>query len=137
MQTYTDEVKAQVIAAWMTGASENMLVRDFAVPKSTLRGWVKGLTRTAVALKPKADPDWETITDIAADWTRAQGMASIAILRKAQDDSWLDRQNAHDLGVLYGIIADKQLRLFAAFKPKPADGSADAGGDREGQTQPS
>lgn len=137
---YTAEQKTLLIAAWQSGASENELTRDFNIPKTTLRGWVKKLTRTAVAPKPKAnEPDWETIDDIAEDWTRAQGMATLAILRKAQDDSWLDRQSAHDLGVFYGIIADKQLRLLAAFKPRDNTAGnldANASANRAGEAQP-
>lgn len=117
MQNYTDEVKAQVIARWESGDSLNVLTGAFGIAKSTIQGWVKGRPRTSLVPKPK-QPDEDTIDDIAWSWLKAQGDASLAILRKAADDSWLSRQNAHDLGVLYGIIADKQLRLLAAWNPR-------------------
>lgn len=116
-EAWPSEVKANVIAEWMAGASLDGLAVSHRAPKSTVQRWVKGLVRTVSIPKPNALPDKETIDDLAWDWTKAQSGASLAILRKAQDDSWLSRQNAHDLGVFYGIIADKQLRLLAAFRP--------------------
>lgn len=116
--SYPPELKAQAISEWMAGASLNDLSQRLDVPKSTLQGWVAGRTRTEVV--PKPNPEAESLDELAWGWAHGNFLASAAILRKAQDDSWLDRQSAHDLGVFYGIIADKQLRLLAAFKP-PAD----------------
>ncbi len=116
-QKHPDELKAQVIGEWAAGASYGDLSARHNVPKSSIQRWVDGRTRILPIPKPNG-PDEETIDDIAWDWTIAQKAATIAILRKATDDSWLSGQNAHDLGVFYGIIADKQLRLLAAFRPR-------------------
>ena len=93
MRKYSVELKQQVIGAWQAGNSENELVKTFGVPKSTLRGWVKGRSRTAIAPK-KDEPDEDTIDDIAWAHVKAGRTASEAILAKAADARWLDRQNA-------------------------------------------
>ena len=116
MKTYTPELKAQVIANWMAGASLPQLAKMFAMPMSTAQGWVKGRTRVMLVTK-KEEPFQDTIDDIAWRHVDAGALAAEAILRKTQDVGWLDKQDAPGLAILYGVIADKQLRLLAAYRP--------------------
>lgn len=124
MQTYTDEVKAQVIAARRAGTSENALVTQFGVPKSTLRGWVK---------EAQSHPKTNSLATLDID---AIGLKLIdgsvsavgAIAGVTLDPTWLRQQNAHDLAILYGVIADKLIRVLGAVKPR-ADSVANPGAD--------
>jgi hypothetical protein len=86
-----------------------------------VQGWVKGRTRTVLVQKTN-DPDQDTIDDIAWRHVRKGALASEAILTKATDAGWLEKQNAADLAILYGVIADKQLRLLAAYQRDDGDG---------------
>ena len=108
--TYTAEVKAQVIADWKTGASLGQLVKAHGVPKTTVRAWVEGMDRTGTVLK-KNTP---TLDEMAWELVGESFAALRAILRKAQDDSWLDKQNANDIAIFFGVTSDKLLRLLAA-----------------------
>lgn len=136
MNTYTPEVKASVVTAWMAGASLNQLVTQFSVPKTTVQRWTKGLER--VALERTTEPKTRTLADLASELAAESFNAAIAILRLAQDREWLDKQNANDLAILFGVNADKLYRLLPAFVGPNSDANADANSaaNRAGETQP-
>ena len=46
-RTYTPELKAQVIAEWLAGETQNALARNHKLPKSTVTTWTKNFPRTA------------------------------------------------------------------------------------------
>ena len=52
-RTYTQEQKAQVVAEWLAGATQNDLATRHHLPKSTVSTWTKRFPRTA--LVPKRD----------------------------------------------------------------------------------
>lgn len=116
MQTYTDEAKAQVLLEWKAGGTYKGLSRKFNIPEATLRGWLKGQTRAAIAPKEK-----RSINDLAAELAAESFQAQIAILRLAQDRAWLERQDASSLAILFGVNADKLYRLLPAFVPPTPD----------------
>lgn len=115
MATYPPEIKAQVIAARLAGTSENALVKQFNVPKTTLRFWVK-----QAELHPKTKALAELDID-AIGMKLIDGSVSAvgAIAGVTLDPTWLRQQNAHDLAILYGVIADKLIRVLGAVKPRP------------------
>ena len=122
MNTYSPELKAQVIAEWMAGASLKQLALSYAVPKSTVQEWVKGHGRVAVVPKNKEDDDrdldsraWGLVDGSFSALSRIHGVT--------QDDAWLKRQNAADLAIFAGVISDKLIRLLGAVQ-RP-DSSAD------------
>jgi len=123
MKTYSPEVKAEVIGSWIAGSSLNHLASAHGITKSTIQGWVKGRTRTALVPKNEKTPE-DYLDDIAWRHIDAGQLATEAILRKATDAGWLDKQNADALAIFYGVIADKQLRLLAAFQRADEHGEA-------------
>ena len=108
--TYTAEVKAQVRAEWMTGASLGQLVKAYGVPKATVQAWVAHIDRNGTVLKQNTP----SLDELAWGLVGESFAALRAILRKAQDDSWLDKQNANDIAIFFGVTSDKLIRLLAA-----------------------
>lgn len=119
MQQHSEEVKATVIAEWKAGSSLNALVKAHGVPKTTVRGWVAPYERVAIA--PSAAPKKELATydldEMALRLVRGSVDAVDRIYGVTGDGEWLRKQNAADLAVLAGVIADKLYRLLGAIQP--------------------
>lgn len=122
---YSSELRAQVIGEWMAGASLGQLSRAHQVPKSTIRGWIEGRSRSTLARPTAPKNQWDgrdqanerSIDEIFWMELIAGIRASSAILSQVTDREWLLRQDAASLAVLYGVISDKRFRLLAAFEP--------------------
>ncbi len=112
---YDDGTKARVILEWKAGASLKALHRDHGIPEATVRSWVKGMERVDILAPPPA-PKTRTLETLAYDLAAESFAAAIAILRLAQDSAWLQRQNASDVAILFGVNADKLYRLLPAFQ---------------------
>lgn len=127
MTEYAPETKAQVIAEWKAGSSLNALVKAHGVPKTTLRHWLEGHARVAVAHVPAPKKEQATydLDAMALRLVRGSVDAVDRIYGVTNDDEWLRKQNAADLAVLAGVIADKLYRLLGAIQPAPAGGSGD------------
>ena len=113
MRTYDDATKAKVILEWQAGSGTKALARDHNIPHTTVRSWVKDLTRAEPALPPA--PKTKTVRELAGELAAESFNAAIAILRLAQDREWLRSQNAESLAILFGVNADKLYRLLPAF----------------------
>src|SRR3990167_2284124 len=50
--TYTAEIKAQVVAEWMTGMTPGALSRKYDIPRPTIIGCTKTYTRQVVIQEP-------------------------------------------------------------------------------------
>lgn len=121
MQVHPEQLRTQVIAEWMAGASLGGLAKAHKLPKSTVQEWVKGQSRIAVVPKENGVEPSRVMDSMAWELVCDGFAASAAILRKAQDSSWLDKQNANDLAIFFGVLSDKQLRLLAAFRRPDED----------------
>lgn len=115
---HDDKTKARVILEWKTGGSARGIARLLGIHEATVRRWVKGvprvdLTQQVTHKKEKA----ETIQDLAHELASESFKAQIEILKLAQDRTWLEKQDAAQLAILFGVNADKLYRLLPAFTP--------------------
>jgi transposase-like protein len=108
--SYSDEVKAQVMAALLAGQSVNAVAREYNIPKGTVSSW--------------KDRD---VPNVAKDATQKESLDNLLFgyvqeslkTLKAQviifsDESWIKRQSASELAILHGVITDKAIRLLEA-----------------------
>lgn len=51
-RTYAPELKAQVIAEWLAGASSNALAKKHGIPRPTVAGWLHGESRQVTIPQP-------------------------------------------------------------------------------------
>ena len=115
MKVYSPELKAQVIAEWMAGASQKQLVTAFGVPQSTVRTWIRDRIRVAPKKQDELAP--YDLDAMAVGLVDGSVRAVTAIFGVTADDTWLKRQNAADLAILAGVISDKLYRLLGAIRP--------------------
>ncbi len=110
--TYTPELKAQVIAGWLAGGSYNGLAKQYDVNKETVRTWVRGMHR---GVPPKNEEELDELSD---SLVLAAFRACIAVYGQFQDKAWLSRQDADKLAVALGVSFDKLARLVGGYRER-------------------
>ncbi len=114
--TYSDETKAQVMAALLTGQSVSSVAREYNLPKGTVSAWRKrDLEQVAADATQKGTPIDELLSEYLHE--------SLITLREQakffRNEKWLERQDASSTAVLHGVITDKAIRLLEAFGGEP------------------
>ncbi len=118
---YEPTVKAQVLAALLTGQGAEKVAQQYQVPVGTVRGWkAKAKADNGVITQKK-----EKIGELILEYLTV----SLSTLKKQAeffaDETWLRKQDASSVAVLHGVLADKAVRLLEALAP-----GADAGSSR-------
>ena len=109
--TYDSSIKAQVIADYQSGSSANALAVRYDIPRTTIRQWTNRAGPPRLAGEIKAQLDAEVIKLVFSSIRTLR-----AILRHSRKSEWLEKQDAHSLGVYYGITADKLTAVLAAVE---------------------
>jgi transposase-like protein len=118
MNTYTDELKANVISDILIGTMTLKEVSEkHSVPYGTVRSWSSRVSNSGLVATEKK-PE---IGDLLLQVLQLNLNAQMAQMDKFSDPDWLDRQNAHDLAILHGVLNDKAVRLIEAFKNGNSD----------------
>jgi transposase-like protein len=109
---YSEETKAAVMAALLAGQSISSVAKEYRIPKSTVANWSAGARREFGTVP---NPKKEEIGDRLIEYLNA----ALVTLRKQVeafgDESWIKRQNASEVAVLHGVLADKTIRLLEAL----------------------
>jgi transposase-like protein len=114
--TYSEEVKAQAMAALMTGQSINSVAREYNLPKGTVSDW-KAQATTGVGLQPTQNTreDASDVGGLLLTYLRTNLRALTAQAETFADPLWLRGQDASQLAVLHGVMTDKAVRLLEAM----------------------
>jgi len=124
-RSYSDETKAAVMAALLTGQSVSAVAREYKIPKGTVSNWKRQAAESVEGVRPDRTQK-EEIGALILDFLAA----SLRSLRAQADvfarPEWLRTQSASDLAVLHGVQTDKAIRLLEALD------SGGAGPDGDG-----
>ncbi len=120
MAEYSDQIKAQALAALLAGQSFAEVARAFQVPIGTLKSWKQ---RNGDILDAATDaPDASTastkkerIGALLLDYAIATLETLIVQQRVFRDETWLRQQSAAEAATLHGVSTDKVLRLLEAL----------------------
>lgn len=114
---YDDATKSAVMAALLAGQSVSSAASEYKVPKGTVSGWKRVAQkldeggRTWATQKSAS----ESIDALLLSYVKE----NLVTLREQaiffRDPEWLKRQEASQVAVLHGVIADKSIRLLEAF----------------------
>lgn len=108
--SYSDETKAQVMAALLTGQSINAVAKEYKIPKQTISNW-KNRDKPGV---PKDDTQKESLDNLLFNYVQESLKTLTAQVIIFSDESWIKRQSASELAILHGVITDKAIRLLEA-----------------------
>jgi transposase len=112
---HSAETRAAVIAAFLAGESLQDVSATFHISKSTASAWREAarLNGTEVVRTQKGPELGELVAAI---------VETNLVTLKAQadhfrDKTWLTRQSAAELAVLYGVTFDKTFRIISSLEP--------------------
>ena len=109
---YTEETKAQVMAALLTGQSVSEVAKTYDIPRGTVANWSADRDKTLDQTQPNTKKE---IGELLVEYLKASILALKAQAEVFGDKQWLTKQPASELGVLHGIAADKAVRLLEAL----------------------
>jgi len=114
---YSDEIKAQVMAALLAGQSVSSAAQQYKIPKGTVSSWRKVALRKATdsRVDEAATQKSTTLDDLLQGYVEE----NLVTLREQsvffRDKQWLHKQPASELAVLHGVLADKTVRILEAY----------------------
>jgi transposase-like protein len=115
---YSDETKAAVMAALLTGQSISSVAKEYAIPKGTVSDWAKvarTLATVGAETTQKNEGDGPNIGALVLNYL-AKNLESLAKqVEVFGDREWLQKQAASELAVLHGVQTDKAIRLIEAL----------------------
>lgn len=134
MAKYSDETRAAVLAAIASGDSIRHASEEFGVPTSTISEWKKKhkarrkSVRKNRPKKNKAEPagspagtEPATLDELLVELVREKLITLREQLQVFRDPEYLKKQPAGEAAILYGVIADKAIRILEAYDGGPPD----------------
>ena len=109
---HSPEVVAAVMGACLAGQGVNEVAKQFDIDKTQVSRWKSKLPKKF--LDKIAENSADKFGKLLADALEASLLAMKAVTEQAQDKKWLSEQGASDLGVFYGIMCDKTVRMLEA-----------------------
>jgi len=116
-QKYSDEQKAAVMAALLTGQSINAVAREYNIPKGTVSRWNQQKGVVTSGGPQETDTKRDEIGDLLMGYLGEALRTLRKQVRAVGDEEWIKKQPASELAVLHGVITDKTIRLLEALAP--------------------
>lgn len=117
---YSEEVKAAVMTALLTGQSVTQIAREYKIPASTIRSW-KSRQNNGESVATVATQKKQVIGDLLIKYLETS-LETLQIQAKHFGDvTWLKKQSANELAVLHGVATDKSIRLLEALAGQTED----------------
>jgi transposase-like protein len=113
---HSAELRAQVIAAILAGASISAAAKQFGIDKGLASRWFASDATVATAQRAR-ERDPQTLEALIYDLV-AQHLATLQLqLQAATSADWIEKQSAAELAQLVIAERDTLLRLLAGFRP--------------------
>ncbi len=107
---YTDETKAQGMAALLAGQSVNAVAREYKIRKGTVSSWpirdVPGVAKDATQKT--------ALDDLLFAYVQQSLLTLTTQVEFFRDKDWIRKQSASELAILHGVVTDKAIRLLEA-----------------------
>lgn len=126
MNEYSDQIKAQALAALLAGQSFTQVASMLQVPIGTLKSWKQRSTLTPTMDAPDASERRARIGALLLEYLETTLETLNAQQRVFRDKEWLLKQSAAEVAVLHGTTVDKAIRLLEGL----ADDDDSLGSDR-------
>lgn len=121
-KAHSDEVRAQVIAALLSGQGVTEVAEQYNLPKSTVSRLKYQIQDKLEQVGTKKKRDFG---EMLARYLEANLSALTAQAKAVSDPAYIKRQAAHELATLHGVMADKGIRLLEAAAQFSDDEDAD------------
>ena len=106
---------ARALADLALGMSTWQVAAKYQVDQKTVRNWrARHLPESSKSSQKNVD-----VGELIASYI-AEGITTLAAqARHFRDPAWLAAQNAKDLAINHGVLADKLIRILAALRAAP------------------
>lgn len=108
---YSEETRAAVVAALLTGQSVSSVAKEYDIPKGTVSNWKRGVGGGTSERTQKN----ERIGELLIEYLEANLESLKVQANMFSDEKWLAKQTASDAAVLHGVMTDKAVRLIEAL----------------------
>ena len=122
MSDYSDQIKAQALAALLAGQTPAQVSALFGIPVGTLRSWKsrqlrgEGVATVATEKRERIGALLLEYLEINLETLKVQQIAF-------RNEEWLIKQSASEVAVLHGVSFDKAIRLLEGLAETEADPS--------------
>lgn len=117
---YSDQIKAQALAALLAGQAPATVAATFGIPIGTLKSW-KSRQLNGESVATVATEKRKRIGALLLEYLET----TVATLKAQQelfrDVDWLKQQSASEAAVLHGVSFDKAFRLLEALADDTPD----------------
>jgi Homeodomain-like domain len=110
------EIKAQVMAALLSGQRVAEIAERFGLNERTVRRWREAELSVIVQLKR------EQVLELTLGYLVANMKCLTAQCEVFSDANYLKAQSASENAVLHGVISDKGLNIFRALEAAEQEG---------------
>lgn len=113
---YSSEQRAAVMAALLAGQSVSSVAKQYEIPKGTVSRWNKlAQQKRQEAAGGPPERTQKSLDELLYGYVEENLVTLRTQARVFRDEQWLKKQNASEVAVLHGVIADKTVRLLEAF----------------------
>jgi transposase len=117
---YDDETKTAVIKELLAGDSVYKVADRWDIPIGTIKSWKSQAVNGGLVTTEKQ----VMLGELLLGLLEQEIITLQAIAQKATDQTWLDKQRADSLAVLFGVIQDKMFRKIEAINHARIDDTA-------------
>lgn len=111
---YSEQTKAEVMAALLAGQSISQVAAQYKLPKGTVSTWRKALKAGRYGnTTQKADSP--PLDELLLGYVSENLVTLREQAKFLRDPDWLRKQPASELAVLHGVLTDKSIRLLEIF----------------------
>lgn len=111
-QKLPDETRAAAIAALLEGQGVTAVAKKYKLPRSTVNNFKKSLSTGQLdEVRHKKEQE---LAELIEGHLKSSLHAAAQIAKQTSNADWRNKQNAADLGVFYGILTDKAVRILEA-----------------------
>lgn len=122
-KAHSDETRGQALAALLEGQSVSEVARKYHLPKATVSGIKKSIG--SEEFEQVRSKKQDSLAELIEGHLHASLQAAAHIATQAANADWRNKQDADKLGVFYGILTDKGIRILEAAENAQSNDSED------------
>lgn len=120
MSDYSEQIKAQALAALLAGQTPSEVSRLYNIPVGTLRSW-KSRQQHGEGVAFVATEKRERIGELLLEYLE-MNLETLKLQQVVfRDKDWLLKQSASEIAVLHGVSFDKAVRLLEGLAENEAE----------------
>ncbi len=123
-KAHSDETRSEALAALLAGQGVTEVATKYKLPTSTVQD-IKNSIDSEEFAKVRTKKQ-EELANLIEGHLEASLRAAANIANQTANADWLNKQDADKLGVFFGIITDKSVRILEAAESANSEGKEES-----------